>query len=1153
MTPAMRRPTIEGLPSPASSAPNAPKPNQAPAFNLNLRRSLQMHPFVAVITAACVLLVVVGLALTRKPMYEAESLVYVDPINSKVLSSDAGGYDPTRYDSYLQQQMQTAVRPDILSAALAKLPTGVWRHAGESEQSAIDRLGNDLKVKRVGSSYQLSIALDADNPKNVAAVVNAVTAAYLEQGRKDEHTLADQRLQLLNDERGRVQAELDSAKAEAAVLGAQLGVANPVGDAGNAYDLQLEGLRNQLAEARQQHDVAEAQLASVTGASGAGSPGLVASADDLIANDASLNSLRTSISSRKATLSSQMAGLTPNNPVYKQDQDEIAELDKSEDRMAADLRSKAERRLQDKLRLDLARTGDIEARLNGQLAHQTAAATGATPKLQRSAELAADIQRLTLRYATVDDAIRSIKLETSGPGLAHLSVAASVPASPEPSRRSLMLLFAVPLALMAGAGAAVLMQKRDAHIYTGADVEQVLGFLPIGVVPAREEVSEAVLEEYGMRLAAGLASAYRISAAQSFVLTAASPSIEIGPFLVLLRGKLEELGFRAQVVEASELLLPLDVDRDAAEHDSGILVPGSVSHEGYASAHLERLRAQSDVLLIDAPPLLHSAEAEYLVRCADATIVIAECGVTLRGELYQAAVLLQRLNVAGVGAVLQELHLRFADPSFRRSIELLEDRQVTHPRGPANVASVAAERERVVEQREAFVEPVVVPVAPLVIEPVQQEVAAAVAPVIQEGLPEPHVAAQAVAVEEPAEKEELPVPSDVVPFDQKRAAPEESMFDEPKRSWFERIFSRQNEPVVSIVPDSEGNEEDVASASPELAPRVPVVAAEVAAPVYQGRQTLYDIPVREPEPELVMGAALPPMDAPVWTPEPVVAAAPVVIAPPAQTSEVEFAPNVEVVQAVDVPVMPPFAAQRLPVRPMSFKQLTQSKPQPAVVAPAVAESAPVASGVVMPRPEVVEAFVPAVKPEAVVKAPAAAVMATAPVALVAEQPVAVEAPAPKAPMVEESRPAPVAPVRVAVVEPAPSEPVTTGRWEPALVPRLVSPDSGARRLESGSLRPAPPRAITQPAARPTPSPAAEQTPRPAAARPLAARPEPVNVPAPHSGSQPDPQPGRNGMLSRRWELLSRFDKPQPDAEQEQDVQEPAAAVGGSSRQYRSVR
>ncbi|ADW68914.1 GumC family protein [Granulicella tundricola] len=670
--------TPEGLASPAS-AMNVQRA-ESPGFDPELMRSLRMRPRLAAWVAVAVFVIVVGFALSRKSIYSAQSLTYVEPQTAKVLGdTSTGAFDAGRYDSYLQQQMQTAIRPDILTAALKRLPVGAFQFPHESDQSAVARLQKQLKVERVLNSYQLSITLQGSDAESVAATVNAVTNAYLEQGRKDEHETSSQRLELLTQERQRIQSELSEDRTEQATLSSSLGVANPVGETGNPYDVQLAGVRTQLAMARSAHDVALAQLSSVRGNGGAETAGLNSAADDVLQNDAGLASLKSTINQRKALLSSQMAGLTPSNPVYKQDQDEMSDLDRSLDKQTSQLRQQAAKRVEDKLGLELQRTASVEGMLNAQLAHQTATATGAAPKLQRASELYSDITRLTARFATVEDAIRGLQLEANGPGLAHLSVAASVPLSPEPSKRKLLLLLALPLALMMGAAAAVLAHKRDPLVYTEHDLQTVLGFPPIGVLPSRDEVSSATIEEYVLRLAAGIETAYRVSDARSFVFTAVSPSVSVTGLVLVLQEKLEELGFTVLITEAPTLLQPhvggVPMPRLKVDAGSGsIALRHNEGHEGYAATNLTMLKRSHDLLLIDAPPLLHSAAAEYAVRSADAAILIAGSGLTLRTELTQAATLLDRLNVAGVGAVLKDLQLKHADPSFKNAIAVLETR-----------------------------------------------------------------------------------------------------------------------------------------------------------------------------------------------------------------------------------------------------------------------------------------------------------------------------------------------------------------------------------------------------------------------------------------------------------------------------------------------
>jgi uncharacterized protein involved in exopolysaccharide biosynthesis len=677
----MKQTRIDGLDLPAVASSGARSANAAPAFNVDVARSVRLHPLLALSVAAVTFVLILGYALTRTPMYKAESLTYVEPLASKVMDDGSpGSYDPSRYDSYLQQQIQTATRPDILEKAIASLPPGSWQRPGEDIHAAAARLAESLKVQRVLQSYQLSISLTAPNPEAAAAIVNAATSTYLEAGRKDENVQSDGRLQLLVEERDRIQSQLDADHAEQTTLGSALGVADTSAGSGNPYDMQLAGIRTELVAARDAHAIAAAQLESVSTSSVQGATGLNSVADDAIASDPGLGSLKASLSSRRAQLNSQMAGMTPSNPVYKQDQEEIAQLDRSLETRMGQLRVAAEKRVEDKLRLDLQRTGDIEAKLNGQLAQQTALAHSAAPKLQRASELAADVNRLQVQYTNVDAAMRGLKLETTGPGVSHLVVAASVPTSPEPSRRTLLLALALPLALLFGAAAAVTAKKRDPRIYTEGDVENEIGFLPIGVTPASEEVSAAAVEEYLLRMAAALERAYRVGSARSFVFTAASRSTGVSPFVNAMQRKLGELGFNAIAIGASQALATEDSPTDASLSDSGIIVPAPPGRqEGHAAAKLERLKRKHDFLLIDAQPLLHSAEAEYAVRSTDATILVIESGVTTATELRQAGLLLQRLNVQGVGAVLQHLHLKVGNSEFRSSIHVLE-KQTRHER-----------------------------------------------------------------------------------------------------------------------------------------------------------------------------------------------------------------------------------------------------------------------------------------------------------------------------------------------------------------------------------------------------------------------------------------------------------------------------------------
>jgi uncharacterized protein involved in exopolysaccharide biosynthesis len=662
--------TVEGKPAaPGGFARGAHEP---PRFRPQILRSLRMHRKLAFAVGILVCSAMLLLGFQEGWVYQAESLIYIEPIMAHNINDQGTpGFDSLRYDSYVQQQIQTVTRPDILTAALESLPADAWHVPGESKQSAVARLQRALVVERV-PGYQISIKLTTPKPAISAAIVNAVTNAYLRGGRRDEVAEADQREQLLDEERQRIKNELDTDRKEQAALGNVLGEANPASQTQNPFDADTANLRTELATARQAHDVAAAQLSSVSGQEADQRSGLAAAADEALITDPGLSQMKASVSARRALLESDKAGLTPGNPRYRQDQDEIADLDRSLDSMSAQLRQRTERRIQDKLRTELERTASVESTLNAQLAQETAKATGAGPKLQRASELAADIERLTTRYATIDDALRGLQLETNGPGMAHLALAAAVPAMPEPNHRKLFVLLAIPLGMIAGIAAAVLARARDRRVFLGDDLEQVIGFAPMAVLPAASDVPDRVVNEYLLRLAAAVEDAYRSASARTFVITAVSPRTDTATLVRALAQKLEDLRLKVQVIPASGLLV---TSAETAEHQLQA-ASAEARGEGIASAKLDRMKAESDLVLIDAAPLLHSAAAEYAARCADATILIAESGVTLSTELEEATSLLSRLHVSGVGVVLQELRLENADAAFKSAIQVVEQRSL---------------------------------------------------------------------------------------------------------------------------------------------------------------------------------------------------------------------------------------------------------------------------------------------------------------------------------------------------------------------------------------------------------------------------------------------------------------------------------------------
>jgi uncharacterized protein involved in exopolysaccharide biosynthesis len=695
----------------AAPPPRAARPSPAgdggqALFRLDLLRSLKLHRRLALGIALAGVVLAVAYWFYAGPVYDAQSIVYIQPAPPRVMAQGPSWpyaqrwpYDSNTYESYIQQQMQNVTRTDVLNGALHKLGAGVWQQSGESDQAAVERMRQSIKVTREGTSYQFTIGAHASDPAAAAALANAVAASFIESASHEQKAGDTQRLAVLGEERDRVQKALAADRTEQEALNKQLGVAAIGTATPDVYDEDIGRIRGQLITARTAHDEAAARLTSMNASEGASSAALDAEADTLVATDAGLMSMKTSLNQRRAILISQMANLTPSHPQYKQDAAELAQINGNLDSMMTDLRTKAAARIQQRLRTDLERTAGVEARLNGQLGQLAGAAGGATAKLQRSNDLAIDINRLQNRFTTVDEEWRNLMLEEGAPGSAFVSAAAT-PAMHQAMfgvlRKAALLVLA---GLFFGILAAVTAHKLDPRVYIAADVERVLGFAPMAQLPDFVEVSDAVAEEHMLRLAAAIEYARKQGNLKSCIFTGTGPGTGVTTVATRVRDLLEAMGRKTVLVDASGT--PSSAAR-ASSAGSG--QPGAqalvAAHRGNRPTALlhqmveEESQAQGESLVLtDTAPLAVSAETEYLARFVDCAIVVVESGVTTRTQLRESAAALQRLDVAAVGFVLNRIGLEKADPSFRLSVQAIE----THLHSQSSSVARRTVRSRPVE------------------------------------------------------------------------------------------------------------------------------------------------------------------------------------------------------------------------------------------------------------------------------------------------------------------------------------------------------------------------------------------------------------------------------------------------------------------------
>jgi len=220
----------------------------------------------------------------------------------------------------------------------------------------------------------------------------------------------------------------------------------------------------------------------------------------------------------------------------------------------------------------------------------------------------------------------------------------------------------------------VIAHKMDPRVYVAADVEQLVGYAPMAQLPDFDEVSDEVAEEPLLRLATSIEFAANDSHPTSCVFTGTGPGVGVTTIVTRVTQMLGLLGKEAVLLDAAGAMpaerRPEPSDEPAtavAEFERSTRGSALIAHTGEGTAS-----NRQGLMLTDTAPLTVSAEAEYMARRADCTILVIESGVTTRAQLRSAASSLQRLDPAAVGFVLNRVSLKNADESFRNSVSEVE-------------------------------------------------------------------------------------------------------------------------------------------------------------------------------------------------------------------------------------------------------------------------------------------------------------------------------------------------------------------------------------------------------------------------------------------------------------------------------------------------
>jgi polysaccharide biosynthesis transport protein len=618
-----------------------------------------------------------------QPSYQSTATVQVSPRYMKTLHDDIEleFQSNTQYLQFIEQQARTINRYDVIERALQQLDEAgpnPWRLEGESDRRSIERLQRNLTIRHVRNTYLIQVTLVTDQPDGIEVILNAVVGAYLERARDEQFFAADQRVESLKRRESELLEQIESMTEERTRIAQELGVTAFNPDDVNPFDRRARQLQEDYLEARTRRVEAQARLDAFL-AQGETDTAMRSIQESLL-SDSGLNSLKASLNDRRAELLAATSGLSATHPAYLDAQDELAGIEREITSRETELHEKLSRGIESSHRTTASQTRAIETQLE-QLLTEVADQAGAyAEQFNRAVSQTNHLRLLWNELDRVRDRLNFFEAEEASPGFSRLVTAALPPLYPTGTGKKKLLLMVLFAAIALSLAAPIVIDFLDRRVRTVNDVHRTLGFPPLGwIVDAIDPDRLRFAEDQLRRLASGLVRDANRHATRTIVLTSVRPGGGTTWLARSLTRTLNRLGFPTLVVEANAYrpdtvygpgpglasvlesgFDPLPLNETDCEVPS---VPVGSSAGCQTLGNLQRLQSvlkaipeHYQFVIVDAPPLLASSDAELIASAADAVLLVAETGGVSKGELGRAGRLLRSIDPPVVGAVVNRIN-----------------------------------------------------------------------------------------------------------------------------------------------------------------------------------------------------------------------------------------------------------------------------------------------------------------------------------------------------------------------------------------------------------------------------------------------------------------------------------------------------------------
>ena len=661
-------------------------PANQPGLGIKPLASLKAHPRLALVLFALALLAALPIVwIVGQPRYAATATVQVAPRYMKNLKDDneLDFQSNSQYRQFVEHQARSVGRYDILSKAIdAAAASGyAWRREGESVRRAVQRLQDTLVVAPVADTYLMQISLSGSSADGLAQLVNAVVESYIETMKSELVYGTDERMKAVLVREAEILRAIRENTDRRTAIALDVGVTTFNEAEGNPHDKLLIEARAAHDEAQRARIAAEAKLRAFESARETDLG--TRSIQESVLSDPGLNSLKSSLNSRRATLATAASGLTSDHPAYEAAQAELAEIEAEIARRSGQLAEEVSTNTRARYRATVDQSQRIEQDLRAILAEREARSAKAAKLYNEALSLAADIDGARKELDAVRARLNFFSGEREALGFVRLVTAAMPPDTAYGlGRRKLLLLALLGCLLLAGL-APTIVDMADGRVRAVGDAERALQMPALGwQVEGDDEAARLFAEDQLRRIAGALTRERDRHGTQVFALTGVKPGAGTTTLALRLAQTLDALGYSTLVVETdvfnadarfggtrpglAQCLLGEAEPEACVEPAHGDLPPRVKVGCGADDRlqRIDRLRGLMDewrtrfaFVLVDAPPLLLSADAEIVLDRVGHALLVVEAGATTRGEIARARRVLEASAAQAAGLIVNRVRV----------------------------------------------------------------------------------------------------------------------------------------------------------------------------------------------------------------------------------------------------------------------------------------------------------------------------------------------------------------------------------------------------------------------------------------------------------------------------------------------------------------